>query len=61
MTDPEVKLLSELRRLGVWNVKGGSFEVHLDGESKVVKIDLHTYHKVSPKLSTALEVQSLTG
>lgn len=50
MTLDESRLLDDLKRIGVWDMKGGSFEVHMDTEGKVVKIDVHRHFRINPKV-----------
>lgn len=60
MTDAEVQLLNNLRKVGVWDMKGGSFTVHFDAEGIVAKIDVQRFFKITKKLSTAQDVRQLT-
>jgi hypothetical protein len=36
-------LINTLLRAGVFNTKGGSFEVHLDADGVIRVIDIHTH------------------
>lgn len=49
MNQQEAKFLDDLARIGVWDMKGGSFEVHFDIDGKVVKIDVHRHFRIIPK------------